>query len=245
MQAGGCFGILATIYAMDRWGRKASVICISVVGVISGSLLCASQNMAMFMVFRFFAGFASWGAVTVSTLHDLDNSTEFYSTNHFQAPVFSAELSPTSLRGFFGGMNGIAIGIGYAFATYMGLAFYDTHSTSLDIWRGPYGISLIFSFIPLISMFFVPESPRWLLMAGRIDDAKKAMQKLKDLKSAEWPVDSVAEFYQMEKQVEHDKEMSTSWAQMVRLPADRRRVALAAGFAFLAQSTAILGAFIP
>lgn len=124
----------------------------------------------------------------------------------------------------------------------MGLAFYDTNSNSLEIWRGIYGIGLIFCFIPLVSMLVVPESPRWLLMAGRVDDAKKAMQKLHTGSSAVMADDTGAEFYQMTKQAEHDKEMKTSWSQIVRLPADRRRAALAAGFAFLAQSTAILGA---
>lgn len=85
VQAGGIFGILATIYAMDRWGRKMAVVIISVIGIVSGTLLCASQNMAMFLVFRFFAGFASWGAVTVSTFWH-SKTTEwsaFYSISPF------------------------------------------------------------------------------------------------------------------------------------------------------------------
>ncbi|CAK7237143.1 hypothetical protein SCUCBS95973_009861 [Sporothrix curviconia] len=220
-QAGGIFGILATIYAMDRWGRKMAVIIISAVGIVSATLLCASQNIAMFLVFRFFAGFASWGAVTVT-------------------PVYSAEMSPAALRGFFGAMNGIFIGIGYAFATYMGLAFYDTKSQSLGIWRGIYGIGLIFCFIPLLSMLIIPESPRWLLMAGRVDEAKLAMQKLHTGSSRPMADVTRAEFLQMTKQAEHDKELNTSWTQIIRLPANRRRAALAAGFAFLGQSTAIL-----
>ena len=156
------------------------------------------------------------------------------------APVYSAELSPTPLRGLFGGVNGIAIGLGYAFATYMGLAFYDTGSF-VNQWRGPYGVGLAFNIVPLVGMLFVPESPRWLLMAGRTGDARKSMEKLHHIRSTEWPDTNVAEFYQMGKQVEHDKEMHTTWCDMIRLPAYRKRVMLSAGFAFIAQSTAILG----
>lgn len=51
---------------MDTWGRKLGVIFVSVIGLVSGALVCAAQNVTMFLVFRFFAGMASWGALTIS-----------------------------------------------------------------------------------------------------------------------------------------------------------------------------------
>jgi MFS family permease len=145
------------------------------------------------------------------------------------------------MRGFFAGMNGVSVGIGYSFATYMGLAFYGTGSPSLQ-WRGPLGLAVIFSFIPLASLLFVPESPRYLLMAGRVDEAKAVVRKLHDLSHEDEQHFAIAEFYQMHKQTEYDRTLNASWVQMFKKPSYRKRAILAAGFSFLSQSTAILGA---
>ena len=56
---------------MDKWGRKMGVLFVSSIGLVSGALVCASQGVAMFLVFRFFAGAASWGALTISEHLDL------------------------------------------------------------------------------------------------------------------------------------------------------------------------------
>lgn len=60
-QAGAFFGILIGSYVMDRWGRKAGVIYCSTLSIIGGACLAGARNIAMFIVFRFFAGAGSWG----------------------------------------------------------------------------------------------------------------------------------------------------------------------------------------
>jgi MFS family permease len=55
----------------------------------------------MFIAFRFFAGAGSWGFLALT-------------------PVYTAELAPAEMRGFFVGMNGVMIALGYAIASYMG-----------------------------------------------------------------------------------------------------------------------------
>lgn len=144
------------------------------------------------------------------------------------------------MRGFFAGMNGVCVGLGYSFATYMGLAFHGSPDSSLQ-WRGPFGIALIFSFIPLAGMIIVPESPRFLLMSGSVDQAKAVMRKLHNLTHSEEQHFAVAEFYQMQKQIEYDKTLDASWLRIVRKPSYRKRAILTAGISFLAPSTAILG----
>ena len=67
-------------------------------------------------------------------------------------------------------MNGVMIAIGYSLASYMGLAFF--YSTDIAAqWRGPLGLALIWPILMLIVICFVPESPRWLLMQGRTEEA--------------------------------------------------------------------------
>ena len=79
-------------------------------------------------------------------------------------------------------MGGFGIALGYALATYMGLAFYHSSNPSTQ-WRGPYGLVLITIAIPLLVMIVAPESPRWLLLVNRADEAKKAVCDLHKLSS--------------------------------------------------------------
>lgn len=137
-------------------------------------------------------------------------------------------------------MNGLGIALGYALATYVGLGFF--YSTNPDLqWRGSYGIGLIFCLLPLVAMFFVPESPRWLLMANRVEEAKHTVRKLHNLTNEEEHHFAMAEFYQMQKQIEHDRTIEPSWMTMFTRKSYRKRLVMTCTYSFLAQATGILG----
>jgi MFS family permease len=155
------------------------------------------------------------------------------------APVYSAELAPPKLRGFFVGMNGMGITFGYAMASYMGLAFYYAKAPAAQ-WRGPLGLALIFPVIMLFVLFVVPESPRWLLMVGRVDEARDVVMKLHHVKGDPDQEYARGEFYQMQKQTEFDQTLNPTWKQMFLRPSYRKRSIMACGFAFIGQSTAVL-----
>ncbi len=161
-------------------------------------------------------------------------------------PVYTSELAPPALRGLFVGMDGLGIAMGYALATYMGLAFYHSTDSSTQ-WRGPYGVGLLFTALPLfVALFVAPESPRWLLMAGRADEAKKVVRDLHQLSRHHHHHDddhhfAMVEFYQMQRQIEYDRTMNATYWQMFRKPSYRKRVIMTVGYAILGQSTAILG----
>ena len=161
-------------------------------------------------------------------------------SDHPIAPVYTSEIAPPALRGVSVGMNGVGIAIGYSLATYMGLAFY--HSTNMSTqWRGPYGISLIFTALPSMIVPFVPESPRWLLMRNRVDDAKQVVRGLHNLSNNNEHHFAIVEFYQMQKQLEYDRTLKPSYWQLFKRASYRKRLIMSAGYAFLGQSTAILG----
>jgi hypothetical protein len=52
---------------MDKYGRKVGVVYCATLSIIGGVCLCAAQNIAMFIVFRFFAGAGSWAFLALST----------------------------------------------------------------------------------------------------------------------------------------------------------------------------------
>lgn len=170
---------------------------------------------------------------------DLTTNSETNS-GHLSAPVYTSEIAPPALRGLSVGMNGVGIAVGYALATYMGLAFY--HSTDMSTqWRGPYGVSLIFTALPMMIVPFIPESPRWLLMRNRVDDAKRVVRGLHNLSNYDEHHFAIVEFYQMQKQIEYDRTLNPSYWQLFKRASYRKRLIMSTGYAALGQSTAILG----
>jgi MFS family permease len=136
-------------------------------------------------------------------------------------------------------MNGVLIAVGYSIASYMGLAFFYAKSPAAQ-WRGPLGIAVVFPILMLVVIYFVPESPRWLLMQGRSEDAWKVISELHADPADPDDVYARTEFYQMQKQTEVDRTLNPTWKQMWVKPSYRKRSLMAIIFAFFGQSTAIL-----
>lgn len=206
---------------MDKWGRKAGTYFCATCSIIGGAGLCGAANIGMFIAFRFVAGMGSWGFLALT-------------------PVYSAELAPPALRGFFVGQNGMGITIGYSLASYMGLAFYYDKTPAAQ-WRGPLGLALIFPIAEVIFVyFFAPESPRYLLMKGRVDEAREIVMSIHRVAGDEDQEYARAEFYQMQKQAEFDKALEPTYKAMFFKKSYRKRTFLACFFAFIGQSTAVL-----
>jgi hypothetical protein len=122
----------------------------------------------------------------------------------------------------------------------MGLAFNSIHDNPQAQWRGPLAMALVFALMMVAILPFIPESPRWLLINDRQEEAWKIIQNI-HANSAD-PEDEFArrEFYQIRKQIELDRTLDCSWIQMFSRPSYRKRSLLAIGYAFLGESTAML-----
>jgi len=107
-------------------------------------------------------------------------------------------------------MNGVNIALGYGLASYMGLAFYYVENPATQ-WRAPLGIALIWPLMMVGVCFVIPESPRYLLMQGRIDEARDVVFKLHSIKGDPDQSFARGEFYQMAKQAELDREIDPGW----------------------------------
>jgi SP family galactose:H+ symporter-like MFS transporter len=155
MMAGAALGSLGSGWLSKRLGRKRSLILGGILFVI-GSFLCAITPSASALIgFRFILGLA----IGIAS---------------FTAPMYLAEVTPENIRGSMVSTYQLMITIGILVAFLSDLAF--SHS---GLWRWMLGVIGIPGVLFLIGVFTLPESPRWLMMRQRADEAKAVLQNLR------------------------------------------------------------------
>ena len=100
-------------------------------------------------------------------------------------------------------------------------------------WRIPLGLYYIVPSIILCSIWFIPESPRWLLHRGRTDEAKRSLYLLRDGCFSGEQIE--AEFHELKAVLESETESGT-WADLVQ-GVDLKRTALVVMVNFFQQAT--------
>lgn len=94
----------------------------------------------------------------------------------------------------------------------MGVAFHFASKPATQ-WRGPLGLALIWPSLMIVVAFFAPESPRWLLIRGRDEEARAVIYKLHATKHTRDFAEQ--EFKAMTLQAEIDRNLETSWVRLV------------------------------
>eukprot|EP00753_Platysulcus_tardus_P021560 PLAT9041.5.p1 GENE.PLAT9041.5~~PLAT9041.5.p1 ORF type:complete len:397 (-),score=-80.73 PLAT9041.5:175-1338(-) len=190
----------------DRLGRRRSIVFGSVFMLIGAILQTASQNFAMFVISRFVLGFGIPFAIVAasSLVNELSHPKE-------RAIISSLFNSCWSIGAIVAA--GVTLGT-FAMQTNWG-------------WRIPSVLQTIPSILQIVFMYFLPESPRWLVSKGRSAEALAILTKY----HAEGDVHSEfvkAEFAEIEKTLELEMEVAKrSWLEMVATSGMRRRVLVA------------------
>ncbi|KAE8706088.1 putative polyol transporter 1 [Hibiscus syriacus] len=96
------------------------------------------------------------------------------------AILYNAEISPASSRGFLTSFPEVCINVGILFGYVPNYAF---SKLPLSIgWRLMLGIGAIPSVFLVFAVLAMPESPRWLVVQGRLSEAKIMLEKTLDTK---------------------------------------------------------------
>lgn len=139
-------------------------------------------------------------------------------------PIYQAEASPRVLRGMFGSTIQAMVIFGQVIST---LITYGTqHMESAAGWRIPIGLQFLAPALILALLVFLPESPRWLLIRGRREEAARSLARFRKGNSVE-SIDTELEGIILA----HSKENQGSWREVFdRTNRKRTMVAILAMF---------------
>ncbi|KAD2394361.1 hypothetical protein E3N88_41338 [Mikania micrantha] len=143
----------------DWIGRRYTIVLALAIFFVGAILMGFATNYAFLMIGRFVAGIGVGYALMI-------------------APVYTAEVSPASARGFLTSFPEVFINAGILLGYVSNYAFskLPKHLS----WRFMLGVGGVPSIFLALGVLGMPESPRWLVMQGRLGDAKVVLDKTSD-----------------------------------------------------------------
>ena len=158
---GALFGALSCSWIGDILGRRKLIFGAAFLTLIGEILQCTSFQLAQFVVGRFILG---WGVGALSAT----------------VPVWQSECSSSANRGKHVVLDGCFISLGYLLEAWINLGFFEQKNLPLQ-WRVPLAIPTVISLVPMLCVFSIPESPRWLVNKGRVEEARASLSSFKGL----------------------------------------------------------------
>jgi Sugar (and other) transporter len=104
----------------------------------------------------------------------------------------------------------------------------------------PSAFQAIWPILFAVFLRWMPESPRWLVLHGKNDQALAILERLHSTKSDPEHSFARGEFWQIQKQTELDQKFSTSWLSMITKPSYRKRSLIALSTTIFIASSGIL-----
>ncbi|KAI9673127.1 MAG: hypothetical protein M1817_002989 [Caeruleum heppii] len=209
----GCFlGALLAFATAERFGRKGSIMWGSVIMLIGTVLQTTAMEKVQMILSRIITGIGN-------------------GVNTCAVPMWQAESFRSQNRGALLVIQSALIAFGHPLSTFLGLASSQTEPSSFS-WRFPIAFQGFFIIIILISLPFLPESPRWLVAHGRIEEATNIFARLEGHGATITDTKVIEERDRVIASVEKEREIGeASWGEVFTEGGNRNisRVLLGAG----------------
>lgn len=204
----------------DRFGRKISLSLAALFFTVSAAGCALSADITQLIVYRIIGGVGIGVASIIS-------------------PMYISEIAVAKHRGRLVSLYQLAITIGFLAAYIVNFALLNyAHqaepSASLwnkvfvtEPWRGMLGAETLPALLFLVILFFIPESPRWLVARGRTGRALLIQTRISGSEA-----DARGELSQTIERIERDK--GSEWKFLLR-PNMLKAVAIGAAIAILGQ----------
>ncbi len=163
---GSAIGAFGAGRLSDHIGRRGVMMLAAVLFLISAGLAGAASSSALFIIARIIGGFGV-GAASVTS------------------PVYISEVTPAHVRGRLSSIQQVMIitGLTGAFLANFLLARYAGGSTApwwlgLPAWRWMFWLQAAPAAVYFLGLLVIPESPRYLIMRGRVDEGRQVLTRL-------------------------------------------------------------------
>ncbi len=153
----GCMiGCVGAGQLADKYGRKPALMLAALIFALSSLGMAFANNLTFFLIMRLMAGVGVGMASMLS-------------------PMYIAEVSPAEMRGRNVSINQLTIVFGILITNLVNYALADLGQ---DAWRWMFGLGAVPSLGFLLGLYWLPESPRWLILHNRQAEALQILQKI-------------------------------------------------------------------
>ncbi len=220
----GCvIGVSITGICADFFGRKKTMFLSAILLGISAVGCMISSNLSELIVYRLIGGL---GVGVASML----------------SPLYISEISPPETRGRMVSLYQFAITIGILFAYFANSRLLSFGQTTLfnedsffyfifteEVWRSMFGAEMIPALLFFVFLFMVPESPRWLMVRDKEDQARNILLKFTDHETATKEINDIKQVL---------AEETGNWREILK-PGIRFALFIGVSLAVLSQLTGI------
>lgn len=159
--SGGMISTLITGPLADRYGRRIMIIWACIVFVFGLFIILFAHSFVSLLVSRLLLG-VGVGIIAVAV------------------PLYLSEVAPASIRGRSMTIFQLLLTVGILLAYIVDLLFIPTQN-----WRGMFGVIFIPVGILVIGMYFLPETPRFLMTKGKAREAKDILMRTREQREAD------------------------------------------------------------
>lgn len=157
---GSSIGVLSIGSLSDRFGRKKLLLVASILFLLGSGLSMTAVGFGSMITARIILGFAVGSASALT-------------------PAYLAELADAPHRGSLGTMFQLMITLGILLAYVSNLGFLHHNLLGMRDWRWMLGSALIPAAILFVGSLILPESPRFLVEKGKVDEARNVLHGLR------------------------------------------------------------------
>jgi sugar porter (SP) family MFS transporter len=156
----GCIiGAFSSIFVGDILGRRRCIIVGCSIVIVGGALQSASVDLAMIIIARIIAGVGNGLNTTV-------------------IPIWQSETSKANHRGRLICLQMVLVIGGIVVTNWMNFGFTYVPETNPVTWRFPLAFQCFFALVTIFFVVFLPESPRWLVLKDRPEEAQAVISRL-------------------------------------------------------------------